>query len=360
MSAKGSTYLITGCTTGLGYHCVSALARNSKTAHTSISAIVLACRRPTHAQKVADEIAEKEGVDRSLLVVLNEPLDLFNLESIRTYVAAVKKFLDESGHRKLDVLVNNAGIGASGYLKNSLGREKIFATNHLGPFLLTILLLPFITTRVVNVSSEVHDPKEISILPDASFSWPTTTEDYDKYFAAGEPLSGDDEFTAGRRSYCRSKLCNVLFTNELARRCSNDLPYGVDEEVSTKISILSNKQVRCSLPNASTLRSVSFNPGLMFDTAFITGKPSDEIPEWASGMLHIVRKASDSGANLAAIATGELRGDVTATYFSDLSPKLTSEFSRTFETIVIHQSELWDHSVRWAGITSEELKNSGF
>ena len=65
-------------------------------------------------------------------------------------------------------------------------------SNHLGHFLLTILLLPVLTDngRVVNVSSEVHDPANKAPLPDAGLFWPETAEEYDSRLAGGAPGTG--------------------------------------------------------------------------------------------------------------------------------------------------------------------------
>lgn len=147
--SAGSVVVITGANAGLGYHCAYSLAA---TADGPI--IVLACRRAQEAEKAADAIAHATGCDRSRLVVLPTQLDLTECGSVRLYAAALRSWLEE---RKFSIsaLVNNAGIGAQAkFTKNSAGAEWIFATNHLGHFLLTLLLLPFISSVVINVSRQ--------------------------------------------------------------------------------------------------------------------------------------------------------------------------------------------------------------
>jgi NAD(P)-dependent dehydrogenase (short-subunit alcohol dehydrogenase family) len=102
-------------------------------------------------------------------------------------------------HPSLHVLVNNAGVSEPTRRLSADGHELTFAVNHLAPFLLTNLLLPALDagapSRIVNVSSQVH---------------------------AGASLDWDDLMLehgySGYRAYAQSKLANVLFTAELARR----------------------------------------------------------------------------------------------------------------------------------------------
>jgi NAD(P)-dependent dehydrogenase (short-subunit alcohol dehydrogenase family) len=87
-------------------------------------------------------------------------VDLSSLTSVREAADCCKRILEKEGKR-LDVLFNNAGINLSERRLTEGGVEMQFATNHLGPFLLTNLLLPFMSTgkggtRVVNTSSETH------------------------------------------------------------------------------------------------------------------------------------------------------------------------------------------------------------
>ena len=116
------------------------------------------------------------------------PLDLASLASVRAFAAGWTG--------ALDILVNNAGIMAVPEGRTVDGFELQIGTNHLGPFLLTGLLLPAITDRVVTVSSQLHRRGRIDL---DDLNW-----EHRGYNAAG--------------AYNASKLANVLFTVELQRR----------------------------------------------------------------------------------------------------------------------------------------------
>jgi retinol dehydrogenase-14 len=112
-----------------------------------------------------------------------------------------RRLADEilAGHDRLDVLVNNAGLFSPQYRLSADGFELTFAVNHLAPFLLTNLLLDRLKAsapaRIVTVASEAHRRNRLDI---ADMTRPA-------------------DWTM-MRAYGRSKLCNVLFTRELASR----------------------------------------------------------------------------------------------------------------------------------------------
>lgn len=159
-----SVIVVTGSTAGLGYHCVEHLARRIANKSSSkatapedppYNGIVMACRNVKSAQIAAQNIAKTSGCLPSKIIVLEDNCNLCELENVRKYAASLIIYLKENNLR-IKILINNAGIGGSPNIsRNSVGHEAIFATNHLGHFLLTILLLPYIDERIVNVSSEV-------------------------------------------------------------------------------------------------------------------------------------------------------------------------------------------------------------
>ena len=180
-----TTFLITGGNTGIGLSTATALARDG-------GRVFIACRSATAGETAVARIKAASGsADVRLLM-----LDLASLSSVRA-CAAEFLALDEP----LQVLVNNAGVGGQRGLSAD-GFELHFAVNHLGHFALTQLLLGRLSAsgpgaRVVNVSSEAH------------------------YNARGIDFASvrrRTETFAGAREYAVSKLCNVLFTQELARR----------------------------------------------------------------------------------------------------------------------------------------------
>jgi NAD(P)-dependent dehydrogenase (short-subunit alcohol dehydrogenase family) len=180
-----TTFLITGGNTGIGLSTATALARDG-------GRVFIACRSATAGETAVARIKAASGsADVRLLT-----LDLASLSSVRA-CAAEFLALDEP----LQVLVNNAGVGGQRGLSAD-GFELHFAVNHLGHFALTQLLLDRLSAsgpgaRVVNVSSEAHhNARGID-------------------FAA---VRRRTETFAGAREYAVSKLCNVLFNQELARR----------------------------------------------------------------------------------------------------------------------------------------------
>ena len=180
----GKTFIITGANTGIGKITALELARQG--AH-----VILACRSKDKTLPVIDEIRRATGNDR----VEHVALDLADLASVR---ACAKELLG----RKLPIhgLINNAGLGGHRGLTKD-GFEIQFGTNHLGHYLLTRLLLDRIIesgpARIVNVSSASHySAKKID--------WDT--------------LRQRTRSVSGMREYAVSKLSNVLFTKELARR----------------------------------------------------------------------------------------------------------------------------------------------
>jgi len=181
---EGKVAAITGANTGIGRATAFELSRRG-------AKVVLLCRNLEMAEVVAKEIElETKGE------VVVEQVDLASLESVR-------QCADQLGNRlqKLDILVNNAGVVCP-YGKTSDGFEMTFGTNHLGPFLLTNLLMPLLKkasdpgARVINVSSLAHKFTGIN--------WDDLMFEKTKY----------ESFKA----YGQSKLANILFTKELARR----------------------------------------------------------------------------------------------------------------------------------------------
>ncbi|MBL4634619.1 MAG: SDR family oxidoreductase [Kofleriaceae bacterium] len=180
---RGKVCIVTGANTGIGRVTAMELARQG--AH-----VFLACRNEAKAQLVVEEIIRETG---SLVEFL--PLDLGDLQSVR---ACVKEF--ESHNLPLHILVNNAGIAGSRGVTTD-GFELTFGVNHLGPFLLTNLLLDTLKAsapaRIVNVSSRSH--------------YQAKTIDFDAQRQSTASYTGLPEYES-------SKLANVLFSSELANR----------------------------------------------------------------------------------------------------------------------------------------------
>jgi NAD(P)-dependent dehydrogenase (short-subunit alcohol dehydrogenase family) len=173
---SGRTAIVTGANAGLGLRIARVLAERG--AH-----VVLACRNPEKANAAAAAVGTSASVVR---------LDLASQSSVRSAAA-------EIGDRfpRIDLLINNAGVMEVPYARTTDGFELTLATNHLGPFALTGLLLDRLApgARIVTTSSIGHLEGVI---------------DFDDLQAA----RGYDR----ERAYAQSKLANLLFTYELDRR----------------------------------------------------------------------------------------------------------------------------------------------
>ncbi|MDG2333619.1 MAG: SDR family NAD(P)-dependent oxidoreductase [Myxococcota bacterium] len=181
---SGKHALVTGASGGLGAETARALA--SVGAH-----VTLAARDLAKAEAVAETI-RAGGSERQVSVT---ELELTSLESVR---ACAARFLDEEG--SLDILINNAGVMGCNLERTSQGWELQLATNHIGHYLLSCLLVPALragtSARVISVSSAGHRLSDVD-LQDPHFE----SRDYDKWVAYGQ-----------------SKTANILFSVELDRR----------------------------------------------------------------------------------------------------------------------------------------------
>ncbi|MGK2857837.1 MAG: SDR family oxidoreductase [Thermoanaerobaculia bacterium] len=182
-----STCLVTGANGGIGLETAKALAARGAT-------VVMVGRDAAKLERAVDDVARSAPAGRV------EPLvcDLASLRSVRD---AAEQF--RARHARLDLLVNNAGLFLSDRRTTEDGFEATMGINHLGHFLLTHLLRDRIFAssgaRVVNVASNAHRAAK--------------KLDTDDLHAERRPYGGV-------RAYAESKLANVLYTRELARRWS--------------------------------------------------------------------------------------------------------------------------------------------
>uniref|UniRef100_A0A8C9QH72 Retinol dehydrogenase 12 n=1 Tax=Spermophilus dauricus TaxID=99837 RepID=A0A8C9QH72_SPEDA len=183
MQLPGKVVVITGANTGIGKETARELARRG-------ARVYIACRDVLKGESAASDIR----ADTKNSQVLVRKLDLSDTKSIRAFAEG---FLAEE--KQLHILINNAGVMLCPYSKTADGFETHLGVNHLGHFLLTHLLLERLKesapARVVNLSSVVHHIGKIRF----------------------HDLQGEKRYCSGL-AYCHSKLANVLFTRELAKR----------------------------------------------------------------------------------------------------------------------------------------------
>src|SRR5688572_27132290 len=179
---EGKVCLITGATSGLGRAAARELGRLGAT-------LILVGRNAGKGRAVATGIARSGNPKVEFI-----PADLGSLAQVRALARSVHERYDH-----LDVLINNAGAKFDNFGVSQDGVELTFATNHLGHFLLTCLvsdlLLKSEHARIINVASGTH-----TSVP-RFYEAPPTAQNYDR-----------------KSAYAQSKLANVVFTYELAKR----------------------------------------------------------------------------------------------------------------------------------------------
>lgn len=184
---EGKTCLVTGATSGIGKEIALGLAKLGAT-------IVLIGRNKDRCESTLQEIeARINRADENRICYF--VADLSSQSSIRQLA---KEYVDS--HKRLDVLINNAGVFLAKRTTTVDGIEHTFAVNHLAPFLLTNLLIETIKasspSRIITTSSVAHRGAQIDF--------------------------GDIQFEKrpynGIKAYGQSKLANILFTKEMARR----------------------------------------------------------------------------------------------------------------------------------------------
>lgn len=289
MAMTGKTVLVTGANQGIGKETAKALAAMG--AH-----VVLVCRNAEKGREATREISQAGG-SAELLVA-----DLATQAEVRRVAAEFR-----AKHATLDVLVNNAGVLVTERRITRDGIEETLAINHLASFLLTHELLEPLhaaaaagrehgtSARIVNVASRAH--------------------------VRAKPNLNDLQFSRGysmTRVYGHSKLLNVLFTYELARRLAG-----------------ANITANC------------LHPGVIASGFARTyGGLTAALARLVSPLLLTPEQGAKTSIFLA--SSPEVEG-VTGRYFSDCRAVRSSSASYD----VGAQAELWARSTRLVGLTAD-------
>ena len=299
----GRTAVVTGGNTGLGLEVARVLARAG-------ARVIIAARDPEKAKWAVADIAT--GMRRAQMtsaqrasgangaqpaLVETVRLDLASLASVREAAAELSERCD-----RIDLLINNAGVMMTPFTRTEDGFELQIATNHLGPFAFTTLLLDRVTRRVVTVASIVHRRGTIDF---GSF---TSDRGYNRSAA-----------------YAQSKLANLLFTYELQRR--------LEKAGATTIALAAH-------PGYSTTALDRYLPPLVRAGARATAPLLAQSP--VRGALPILRAATDPDAR-----GGQFWGPDGLTQMRGY-PKLVRSSARSHDAKLA--GRLWDESERLTGV----------
>ena len=188
---EGKICLITGSTSGIGKEIAVGLAKMKAT-------IVLVGRDKDKCEATVEEISNRAGI----IVSKSGENRVSYIEADLSLQASIRKLADEflARHQRLDILINNAGVFVAKRTTTADGIEYTLAVNHLAPFLLTNLLIDRIKasspSRIITTSSIAQKGAKIDF----------------------EDIQFERRRYSGIKAYAQSKLANILFTSELAKR----------------------------------------------------------------------------------------------------------------------------------------------
>ena len=276
---QNKTAIVTGANSGMGMATVRALSDMG-------AKVIMLCRSEKRGTEALEKLSSEKYRDLELILC-----DLGNYDSIRAFANIVRR-----GYDHIDILVNNAGFISLDRQETGEGLERQFGINHIGHFLLTMSLLDLMGEggRIVNVASGAHKTGKIHF--------------------------DDINLTKGFnviKAYSQSKLANVLFTRELARR--------VKDRVIT---------VNCCHPGA-----VATNIGIDRDTGF--GKT-------VTRLLKPFFQTPEQGARTAIfLASDDSVSEVTGEYFYKCRIAKSSKRSKDMELA----KKLFEFSEELVGVT---------
>lgn len=273
MDMQNKVCVVTGANCGIGKETVRQLARKG-------ASLAMICRNEARGEAARKDIIESTGNKKISLFLA----DFAHQNEIR---AVADQLL--SKYSQIHVLVNNAGTMFANRMETKEGIEMTFAVNHLAPFLLTNLLLPSLkkapAARIITVASEVHrlgarffDLKNLQL----------------------------QEGFSGLKAYGISKLCNIMFSHELARRTASD---------SCVVNSLHPGAVRTNLANEA---------GKLMKLFYLLGAP--------------FMKSSRSGAQTPVfLATSEDVKNISGSYFINKKERTPASIANDDEVT----TELW-------------------
>lgn len=273
----GKVCVVTGASAGIGRATAAGLARLGAT-------VVLVVRSRERGQAALDLIAREAG-SRALHLVL---ADLSRQADVRRAAGEIASAFDA-----VHVLVNNAATFTARRRETDDGIERQWAVNHLAPFLLTNLLVPTLeaagSARVVTVASNAHHS--------ASLRW--------------DDLEMRRGFYRGFRQYANTKLANILFTRELARRAA-----------------------------ARGVTANALHPGVVATDLLLNGFPPLKL------VRRFMRTPEEGAATAVYLASDPSLAEATGAYFIDSAPVSPAPDATNDESA----RRLWELSERMVGL----------
>lgn len=248
---NGKVCLVTGANAGIGYETALGLAKMG-------ARVAIVCRNEERGKEALSTLIAKSNNKNIALFIA----DLASQKSIRECAKEINE-----KYEKLDVLLNNAGIITPERIVTEDGFETQFAVNHLAPFLLTNLLMDLLkksaAARIVTVASNAHKGAKANL----------------------EDLQSENGYNS-KKVYGQTKLYNILFTNELARRL-----------------------------NGTTITANSLHPGVITTQLLQAYMGNNGVFNFISGLLF---KTPEKGAETSIyLASSEDVQGVTGNYFDD-------------------------------------------
>ncbi|EFA11339.1 retinol dehydrogenase 13 [Tribolium castaneum] len=284
----GKTAVVTGANTGIGKETVKDFFQRG-------ARVIVACRNLDKANQAVEDIKKEFSDGENLGELMVTQLDLTSLKSVRN---CAKVILETE--KRIDLLINNAGVMMCPEGRTEDGFEMQFGTNHLGHFLLTLLLLPKICqstpARIVNVSSVAH---KYGCIDFEDLNWQKR-----KYSSLG--------------AYQQSKLANILFTKELVRRLAE--------------------------ANVTGVNVYSLHPGVIRTEL---GRHLDYRLRWLWRIFSFLIKTPDQGAQTTIYcAVDEKCANETGLYYADCAVAAVAPAAQNS----VDAKRLWDESLKLVGL----------
>ena len=277
---SGKVIIVTGANSGIGRVAATEFASRG-------ARVVMICRSEARGTEAQAAIAEETGAEPDLILC-----DVSDMEQIRRAAATFRE-----RYERLDVLLNNAGIYLPRRSLSAQGLEMTFAINHIGYFLMTHELLPVLKetprARIVSVASAAHLYGSLDL----------------------EDLQFERRAYIGQRVYGTSKLLNILFTRELARRLEG-----------------SDVSANCVHPGIIRSGFGKDEPGLMKGLMTLISPFIMSAKMGARGLIHL--------------ATSPEVAEVSGEYFSGRSKGWSTGASKNPE----HAKRLWELSEALCGL----------